>query len=349
MKTNRLFLAFALIVGVAVSSCTKEQTELNLSDIAGEATIYGQVMYNQGVMVQNGVVYNDYLVILAEQEVYIDLDLSNFKSGASGVERYSTMTDEFGNYSITIPVGQNSISDEVDVASFVGVYGEYVNGEYCQYDDAIYQSASPTSFSVSNGDNKLVNVTVSDTPIFAPETIDRPVNVLGTVEVDAEKRSLDDFYNIIDIIKGTDPYDNGEVIITLSNTSGSDSRTIQYTLSVDDGEYDEYLYFYSSWSYDDVLVTLSMEDVEVSDSDKDSSKFLHYYVVKGNTTASYQYLSGTFSLDSGASKQLYTSTTKESVCEFSTVHVSFTPSGDETIKGITYNDTDYEYYNPMGW
>lgn len=307
----------------------------------------GQVLYNQGIMVDaSGTIYENYMQAVASQEVYVDVDLSSYKNGSAGTKRYSAITDENGNYSITIPVGQTTISDNIEVKAFVGYYGEIVNGVTFSYDDAIYQASNATEFSVSAGDEKVVNVNLTEKPEFATEGTNRSVSVSGSIETYKEVVVYDSNNNFSDIGSTPADLDNSYVMVKVSHAT--DERSIYYTLTVNDGGYADDIYFYDTWSFGDVTVSLVRPKEVIEESAADSKKFTHYYVVKGEESVSKQYLAGSYnSLDQ--SIQLVDSYMDELSYEFTLEYLKFTPADLSTVKGITYGSSDYEYYNPMNW
>ncbi len=348
MKTSKLLWIAALSIGAATTSCTQVQSELELSDIADSATISGQVMYNQGIMVDtDGTIYENYLVPVADQEVYVNVDLSNYKEGSAGFERYSATTDANGYYTITIPIGLNTINDYVDVAPFVGKYGEIVNGVVYNYDDAIYQEPTRTSFSLVSGENKTVNVKIINKPTFATEGLNRSIDVLGKIWV-YEEVVVRDIYNTFENISvSNSELDREEVVVKVSHDT--DSRSIYYTITVDDGEFDEELSFYDSWGFDEVTMTLMRSREVITEDQVDSDKFIHYYVMSGEADARKQYLSGSYN-EIFQSQRLSNSYMEESECVFNDEYLLFTPENLNYVYGINpYNTSDYEYYNPMNW
>lgn len=269
----------------------------------------------------------------------------NYKTGAIGSERYSAITDEYGNYSITIPVGQTQINEDLEVTSFTGAYSQIVNGVTYSYDDAIYQNISTTSFLVGAGDQKVVNVTISDKPTFATESLDRSVDVYGEVYVAAESIGYDSTGAVESIVKTLDGL-NDDVTIKVSHNS--DSRQIYYTIGVSKGLFDETINFYDSWDFSDVIVTLMKTAKTVEEDDSSSEKFTHYYVLKNQTTRNIQYLTGTYSAIS-KSVSLSDSYMETLDYDMGTSEIYFTPSNISDVLGITDGSPDYECYNPMGW
>ncbi len=156
-------MAIATLLCVAATSCSKEQSELSLSDVVGTASVKGQICYNQGYNYTAG---SDYYVPVSNKTVYIDVDLSSYDSNASGIERYTTTTDSSGNYSMTVPcsVSMETISVTVKVPSFTATYYSLssTTGYLVSDTAAVYEDGSAgTATTLYSGDTTVLNIDIT--------------------------------------------------------------------------------------------------------------------------------------------------------------------------------------------
>ncbi len=354
MKTIKLFAFCALGLTLLASGCTKEQSELTLSSISGSAVIKGQVRYNQGIKEIGSVMYEEYLTPAVGQTVSIEINYSSYKSGSTGKESFTSVTDEEGNYSISIPVGANDISGTVEVKAFVGTYGQIVNGVTYTNDDAVYQDGNTETFSaVGSGDEKVVNVDITTAPTIPVETLDRSITVYGEATVISESIVLNSFDTFSYVSTTAAELDNVTLLVKLYNNNGSDSRTITYYVDVESGDYEESLPYYDSWDIDDIAVKVTAPKRVITSYDSTSSKFVHYYLEASDTTnPKKQYLTGYYPEVSSIT-YLSSSSSPLEIKEFelNSIYVNnFTPDNLDSVYGIDLsNQTEYKYSNPMYW
>ncbi|MCM1070535.1 MAG: hypothetical protein NC210_00680 [[Clostridium] fimetarium] len=112
----KMFFA-AGIAAFALSSCSEDQTEFNVSNVPGRAKISGTIVYNQGTTVENGRFAYNYKP-LASHEVILEIPNSYYKSGAEGTAVYTTSTDANGKYSFEVPATNSTGSGTISIRPF---------------------------------------------------------------------------------------------------------------------------------------------------------------------------------------------------------------------------------------
>lgn len=122
MKKVLSWLAAPLLLAGLFVSCQPEQSELNLNDLPGTATIMGKVEYNPGVTKVGDAYITDYRLPAVGRTVCVKVMTSEFTGASEESEdfrTFTTTTNEKGLYSIQIPVGYHAIQAEVSVIPFV--------------------------------------------------------------------------------------------------------------------------------------------------------------------------------------------------------------------------------------
>lgn len=129
MKHFYKFLSVVALVAVLLTSCAKEQSSFNVSDIPGKATIIGSYHYNAGQDWD----YGEYIQIiepLANHVVYAQVHNSSLKSDSKGYTVYETVTDANGNFTITVPATLDGVTVDVYPKPFIGKHGVVEGVEY---------------------------------------------------------------------------------------------------------------------------------------------------------------------------------------------------------------------------
>ncbi|WP_455590988.1 hypothetical protein [Bacteroides sp.] len=98
----RLFIAAAMVAMLG-TSCSEDQTSMNLEDIPGQAVVSGYLTSNAGEEYVNNTRQNK-IIIAAAEEVLISVNNSTLVPNAQGVTTYKVTTDSQGKFSQTIPV-----------------------------------------------------------------------------------------------------------------------------------------------------------------------------------------------------------------------------------------------------
>ena len=138
MKSFVKLLALALVVIMPFLQSCKKQSELELKDFAGKATITGSVQYYAGVTIKDGVSFEDYQLAVG-QTVEVIMDASQLDPDASGDLVYETVVDENGQYSIEVPFGVKPATVSVKVKAFSSTFSIPNNyNEYTVIEDVLF-------------------------------------------------------------------------------------------------------------------------------------------------------------------------------------------------------------------
>lgn len=102
----KLFIA-ATFVAILGTSCSEDQTSMNIEDIPGQAVVSGYLTSDAGTeYVDNK--SQAKIIITANQKVLISVDNSTLVPNAQGVTTYEVTTDSQGKFSQTVPVTSNT-------------------------------------------------------------------------------------------------------------------------------------------------------------------------------------------------------------------------------------------------
>ena len=140
-------------------SCQKvEQTELNIEDSKYSTTIQGTVFYPAGVTSSDAGG-----TPVAGKTVFIDVPFTYYSASATGVKRFTTITDDQGKFSIKIPAKISSVAATIKVESFPGkhyVFEQYVKEgnnyvpKFVQKDVIYNFGGIPVTITASGFENK---------------------------------------------------------------------------------------------------------------------------------------------------------------------------------------------------
>jgi len=192
---NKLFLA-ALVV-LTLIGCEKPQSEMILDGANVQvATLTGKVTYNPGGS-------NGKTIAADSVEVRAIVANSQYSAGAQGMKQFPAVrTDKNGFYSISIPVGQVTISGvRVEVVPF---QGEYTDPNSGVKQTVFYTSDQlpATGLALNAGDVRNVDIEMKPELTFRDYT--SSVQISGIVSVDAGLQKVASGYE-----KAVKPYANG--------------------------------------------------------------------------------------------------------------------------------------------
>lgn len=223
---KKVFYSCLTLALFALSACTSdEQTSLNFSDIQGKAIVKGNVTYRPGyVKDANGATSQTEHANGAV--VTVEVQNSQYASGAQGSKTYSATTDENGNYAIEVPVGVKPIEATVSVKDYNGTYSEYINNALLTITGVNY-STSDYQETVSNGKTitKNLELSISDMPEVKNRSLTALLN--GSVVIPAEK--MDYSNGQMNVTSTTTALKNAKVSFTFTNTA--DDRKIRYEMT----------------------------------------------------------------------------------------------------------------------
>ena len=142
MRKIFILSAVAASAVMTIVSCSKEQSEINPESIPGKATITGTLSYSLGQSYSSSAGFSEEIVPAAGVTVFVDVDNSGFKDGATGYTTYETVTDETGNYSVTVPATSQGVDVNIRANDFVAeasvVEGQKNGSPVFKTGDAIY-------------------------------------------------------------------------------------------------------------------------------------------------------------------------------------------------------------------
>lgn len=350
---KKTFFAIALL-GLLGTACTK-QSELNLEDIEMKATLQGKVFYERGILVEKqSTQLTAYLEPADGVTVLVSVPYSQYKSGAVGNKYYEVKTDANGDYSVSLPVGNGSISAQVSVIPFTRKYTTEVNGVLTDFDNALYNNVTARSVTLSAyGMVQAPDLNVSATVSTDRNLRTKDISLTGEVKAIAEEYVTD----VNDRITGTTVAEKAmksESSVLLVFSARNDNRTIVYPVTTaSTGKYTLDAKVYDSWEYADMTVRVKVEPYKVTGQEG----FSHYYQSvegKGNDAWATQRIDGVYE---GSASTSVTSSQEFFSLKMNDLVLYFTPGDYSTIKGIGNPDVDYDednnrlYYtnNPMGW
>lgn len=345
MKTK--FTLIALLMGLFLASCEKSESYLELDKVNGSATIQGVVTYNQGERLVSGQVVM-FKQPLANAEVVVSVNYSEYQDGSEGVKKYTTTTDANGKYSVDVPVGLKTIKASVGVKSFMAEYYSYdlVIGETKV--NALYEVAEPEEVELTAND--LEWVAVEMTSEQDNTSIDKgiKVSVAGRVLATYEKtiRNKDDD-EIEDIEPDTKAVEVDAIVKFINSTTNEELNYLVKTNA--SGEYSVTADLFTRWDLKDVTCKVETKPF--------LGEFKHWYDINDYEASDRLWKSQTI-------KGLYRSSSTSSkvstdniiqTLKLKEIVIGFEPEDNCSIKGIG-NDIDdggedYKIYknNPMGW
>lgn len=326
---------FTVLASMVLASC-KKQSELDIDDIQGSATIKGQVTYT--AYTANG---NDYIfapvsasgVTVVAYVAYSSYD--NIAPASKGEKQFEVVTDENGNYELSIPVGQNAIVVNVQPRDFETSYNKMVNSSLVATTARF--SAESQSVSVQNNDVKVLDIKMEATDVADLTTRNQEVTITGKLLVPVEKAKLDDNKETNGSEKST-TIAKCKVCITITN-SGSTEKLIYNNISLnEEGYYTLKAKLYDEWELSSTIVTVAPQSSYRDD------EFPHYYYnfasdkwLKQSISVIYQGGSGSVSATTNLSDNY-----KLMDCKISDIVMRFRLVDSSTIRGIGNPEVDYD-------
>lgn len=269
-------MIFAMALA-ALTSCKKEQSELNFSDIQGTATISGQVTYNDGHRKdKDGEGYVSSAKPAASIPVIAKVDYSQYSGSAVGIKVIEATTDADGKYNLTIPCGQKPVTVEVQPRGFTAPY-YILSGSILSETKAFYEDPAK-SVSVVMGDTKTENffdVTNQDVEPVISRNID--IFIKGDLIFNRQADHKD--YNPSEPDTHTQAADAGvKMILTLTNTDTGEE--LVYNLATgSNGTISLNAKLFDSWKLTDVKGKLEVLPYVTSYTNKDPKTVNGYYEI----------------------------------------------------------------------
>lgn len=130
MKNTLLLFAFLFLVFV---SCKKEEPEpFTPTDVTGTTVVKGNV--NKNIITPNGSGGWISTGRVPAKPVTVSVKVNKNSlypnSSAQGADVYSAVTDDNGNYSITVKTNANGVTAQITVDGFTGTLDTLINGTY---------------------------------------------------------------------------------------------------------------------------------------------------------------------------------------------------------------------------
>lgn len=215
-------------------------------DIAGEATVKGQVLYNAGYkkvgtefVLENGYA-NGVSVVLTDAD-YV----------------FETTTNAQGEYSLVVPVKKDGSTYTLTTREFEATYNDLRNGEL--FPLTVHYAATEEVVNVTNKDVKTVKVTLSPNTVDDVTTRNQELKIEGLVTIAKEKKVYEDLanpdpdYMKLEFSK-TEPATT-KVTVTITNTS--DNRRVVYNIDkLNEGAFNITAKLYDDWTLTDCKVTV---------------------------------------------------------------------------------------------
>ncbi len=322
-------ILFATVAALALVGCQK-QSELDFSDITTSATVKGKVTYEVGYKV-DGSQYVSQLLPAAGVEVVAKINYSEYSDMAVGTKQVVATTDEYGYYSLAIPVGQKAINFSVQPRAFEGEYAGYLNESAEVLPTTAFFEASEQSVSVLSGEIKVLNDFEMKPSVTAPiESRNMQIKVSGKVKVQAEEATTNAAKDITGAKKGSADA-TCKARITFSNTN--DSRKIIYNdVSVKEGVYTLTADLYDVWKLDET-------EILVEALPYITAEFPHYYYLIEDKQWKRQDLEGIYEKTDNGGQTVGASA---SLVPFNpaTITMDFTPTNKSVIRGIGNKNVD---------
>lgn len=130
MKKTIYFLRSILCATIAslfIFSCSDEVSTMKPEDVKGRATIQGNLFFSRGYQASNNE-FSPYEEIpdepAKEKLVIVEVPNSSYKEGSTGVQRFTTKSDIYGNFNITIPVSPDGCNATIKTEDFITSYSE---------------------------------------------------------------------------------------------------------------------------------------------------------------------------------------------------------------------------------
>ncbi len=224
-------------------------------DIAGEATVKGQVLYNAGYkkvgtefVLENGYA-NGVSVVLTDAD-YV----------------FETTTNAQGEYSLVVPVKKDGSTYTLTTREFEATYNDLIDGEL--FPLTVHYASTTQSVDVANKDVKTVSVMVNAYDVDDVTTRNQELKIEGLVTI-ANEIIPEDAVNLWTLkYNETDPAAT-KVIVTITNTNPDDDREVVYNTNLNKGTFSITAKLYDDWNLTNCKV-----EVEATPY---VAEFTHYY------------------------------------------------------------------------
>lgn len=339
----------AALAIVALTSCQKEQSQLDFDSVTGKAIVQGFVYIDKGYM-QDGESYVVKSLPAAGCDVLVKVPYSKYDAdAAAGDKFFEAVCDANGFYSIEVPVGQAAISGaKVYTRPLVDKYYDLINGNIVEI-DASYGEAS-ASIEIERGKvYTAANIYIQkdgESPIL---TRNQVIAISGLIQEEYEEEKNES--GTFSAVKGKrNVTSKVNVVLTFTN-SNYPSEKIVYNIITDyAGVYKLSANLYDIWDIDDTRVIVETKPYLAS--------VKHYY--EENTFMGWekrsQMVSGYYK-EKSINKYLSTGDLLIGT-KMSDIVLTFVPDyNNNKIYGIGKYDIDYIngtkafrcYWNPLGW
>ena len=216
LKFKNIRYAFLMACSlIMMVSCTKEQSATG--GYTRTAQIVGNFTYDQGQSFSAGE-YSRLIKPVAGVKVEVTMSAKGITadSKATGDVTFETITDENGNYQITVPVSNAGVEVTVRAEDFRGKYysiAGVTNGTpICQEDEVVY-TCSSVNMTLKPNDIKINNGTYTHTAITVEEGY--PYLSKFIVNVGEARYSLRGDNSVVEIHKSYFSASGVDVIITV--------------------------------------------------------------------------------------------------------------------------------------
>lgn len=362
MKKRHLF--FALCATLAFASCEKEQSELNLDQLSGKATVSGTVYYDPGVNPETNM--PDSYVPKANAQVMLSINYSQYNQAAVGKQQYIATTDAEGKYSFEIPVSTRAINATVEVLPFFDKWTQ-PDGIGSTLDNCLFESQQIITVALEN--NKIF----AGKDFFAARATTLPMNTFnknrkvtinGDINLNSEEWTIDitskisrwDYYYSSNYSRKYQPkaFAGIDIEIVVENVNHSSAPKYTYNTKTVVGATNSYTFdvpIPDNWELSDTKVTVMNFICNVTSSSDTEKCYPDLYTIKKeNGTDEYndpiyvyeartQYLTGVWSTNTISA---YLSRFDESMGKtMPTITLNFTPNVSYYSAGDT-NDEGYE-------
>lgn len=164
---KKLLLYAASLATIAFTGCSKEQSELSISDVKAKATISGKVTYDAGKYwnkTENKEISEE--GIGSDVTVVVKINNKDYQGEDGTYQYFETQTDSKGMFSIDVPVYNAITNAEVYNLPFYGKWqeyeynsdkGDYVNKEYTD----VLMKITKVNVSANEKDVKFVTISTS--------------------------------------------------------------------------------------------------------------------------------------------------------------------------------------------
>ena len=353
MKKSIFMMAILAIA--ALTSCQKEQSQLDFEGVEGKAVVQGYVYIDKGYM-QDGSNYVVKSLPAAGCEVLVKVPYAKYDAdAAAGDKFFEGVCDANGFYTIEVPVGQAAITGvKVYTRPLVDKYYDLINGSIVET-EASYPEAS-ASVEIERGKvYTAANIYLAkdvQSPIL---TRSQAVVLKGAVKETYEAKKYIDpedkdkgYYAIADKRAASKKVN---LVVTITNSEFS-SEEIVYNITTDaEGNYNLSANLYDVWD-----ITKTKVEIE---SQAYLAELTHYYQFWNEDDSEWVYKTQTVAgyFDSKKVSKTLASGDLLIGAKLADHVLVFTPDyASVKIYGIGNEDIDkvdsktvYKSWNPLSW